>query len=172
MLANYRIWLSLTKPYKIWYNKKSGEKIMQVKTHKGNLINIELREIDNYYRAAAIDNDGSEMGFVTFVPKKDKTIWLQKIETYPKYQGHGVADALLSVMEYFAVQNRMLNIDGKYFPENEAAVKFYEKYGYEHYKEDYEHYLSKRLSPSQVISENKDKIFGYEVIEQDLTIKK
>lgn len=125
---------------------------MIVQGEKGP-INIELKffEDDRYYKAEAISEDGQVMGYVTFKQHSDnpRTMWLQKIETYKEFQGRGVGDALLSVMEYTTLDTRKTSIDGKFFPDNEFAKPFYEHRGYDITKDGYETYVGKYLSDKQ-----------------------
>lgn len=116
-------------------------------------INIELKyfEDDKFYRADAISEDGQIMGYITFKQhyENPRTMWLQKVETYPGFQDRGVGDALLSVMEYTALQTRKTSIDGKFYPDNEHAKPFYEHRGYDITKDGYETYVGKYLSDKQ-----------------------
>ena len=125
---------------------------MIVKGKKGP-IHIELKffEDDRFYKAEAISEDGKVMGYITFKQhyENPRTMWLQKIETYPEFQGRGVGDALLSVMEYTTLETRKTSIDGKFFPDNEFAKPFYEHRGYDITKDGYETYVGKYLNDKQ-----------------------
>lgn len=149
---------------------KAGD-IMIVQGKKGP-INIELKyfEDDRYYRAEAISESGQVMGYVTFKQHTDnpRTMWLQKIETHKEFQGLGVGDALLSVMEYTTLQSRKTSIDGKFYPDNEFAKPFYEHRGYDITKDGYETYVGKYLNDKQkkrITEEIAPTISGYSITE-------
>ncbi len=131
-------------------------------------INIQLTNVDEYsneYKISALDDNGNEMGYATFsVNKKERKVWLRKIETYSGYQNLGVAKAILDVLEYFTVQNRLCMIEGKFFPDNEFARPFYEKNNYDIYKEDYETFVGKYIGNDTLSNETKKRIVDYEVL--------
>ena len=137
-------------------------------------INIQIVNTDNLnnYRISAITDNGDEMGFATFsIKKKDRSVWLRKIETNPQYQNLGVAKAILDVLEYFAVDNRLCLIEGKFYPDNEFAKPFYKKNNYDIHKEDYETYVSKYIGHESVSDETRQRIIGYEVLPAPDTLK-
>ena len=130
-------------------------------------INIQLINTDNdkEFQARAIADNGDVMGTAYFsVNRKERKLWLRKIETKPKYQNLGIGKALLDTLEYFTIQNRLCVIEGKFYPDNEYARPFYLKNGYDIYKEDYETYVGKYISHESLAEEDKKRIIDYEVL--------
>lgn len=132
-------------------------------------LEIKLKSLgDNEYEILALSDNDTIMGKATFVIKpRQRTVWLRKIETYPQFQDKGVGQALLDVLEYFTVSKGLRHIEGKFYPDNEFAKPFYLKNDYDIYKEDYETYVEKYLNPEPVVSTNKKRILGFEVIENE-----
>ena len=100
----------------------------------------------NSYRIEILDNSNI-MGYATFKLKRNKyqdSIWLYKIETYPKYAHTGVGTATINLLEYFALQNR-------------AQVV-----GYSIDKEDYETYIYKTLDYKRIKENIEPNITKYE----------
>lgn len=118
----------------------------------------------NSYRIEILDNSNI-MGYATFKLKRNKyqdSIWLYKIETYPKYAHTGVGTATINLLEYFALQNRVQVVEGKFYPENEFAKPFYNKYGYSIDREDYETYIYKTLDYKRIKENIEPNITKYE----------
>ena len=110
--------------------------------------NVQFTNKDRYYEIKCQDDSGEEKGFVNFAISRTngyRSIWLYKIQTYEQYQHQGVGSALLSAMEYFAYIQNISLIEGKYYPDNQFAEPFYEKYGYSIYSEDYFTGVGKRI---------------------------
>ena len=66
------------------------------------------------------------------------------------------------MLEYFALQNRAQVVEGKFYPENEFAKPFYNKYGYSIDKEDYETYIYKTLDYKRIKENIEPNITKYE----------
>ena len=115
-------------------NKKECFVKVQLKNKKEtthNLRFLEAGENNGFYDIRCYDESENEMGFVTFkLNKNEGKIWLYKIETHDDFLHRGVATALINTMEYVAMKNSINCIEGKYYPENDFAKPFYEKYGY------------------------------------------
>ncbi len=110
---------------------------------------------DDYYVIKILNKNGT-MGYLTFKIKHESyanIIWLNKIETYKKFAHQGVGTALIQLLEYFAYKNNINYIEGKFYPDNEYAKPFYEKYGYKIEKEYYETFVSKRLEFDKIKKE-------------------
>lgn len=110
---------------------------------------------DDYY-TIKIMNENSTMGYLTFKIKREgynNSIWLNKIETYKKFAHQGVGTALIQLLEYFAYKNNLQYIEGKFYPDNEYAKPFYEKYSYKIEKEYYETFVSKWLDFDKIKKE-------------------
>ena len=128
-------------------------KLNDNKTYEHN-VNLQHDENDNYYEMNCLNSNNEKMGYVTF--KVDSTgfcsrkIWIYKIKTKEQFAHSGVGTALIYALEYFACKNNISYIEGKYYPENNAAVKFYEKYGYIIDREDYEQYINKYIDKTKV----------------------
>lgn len=130
-------------------------------------IEMKLSHLDgNDYELVALSDSDAIMGKANFaIISKQRKVWLRKIETKPEFQDKGVGQALLDTLEYFTIQKGLKHIEGKFYPDNEYAKPFYLKNDYDIYKEDYETYVEKYLNPQNVEIANKDRILGYEVIE-------
>jgi len=105
----------------------------------------EFNEENNYHTLTAISEKNSPMAVLTFKVDRNKNIWLYKIKVKDEYQRMGASTALIYAMENFAIKNKIRFIEGKFYPENAYAKPFYEKLGYQIYKEDYETYVGKSL---------------------------
>ena len=94
------------------------------------------------------NGEGQEMGYVNFAINKEygsRQLWLYKIKTYDEFQHQGVGSALITALEFFAYMRNISVVDGKFYPDNEFAAPFYEKYGYSIYHEDYFTGVGKRI---------------------------
>ena len=130
-------------------------------------ITIDLINVDNKdeYQARAIADNGDIMGTVSFaVKRKDRSVWLRKIQTEPQYQGQGVGQALLDTLEYFTIKHRLCHIEGKFFPDNEFAKPFYLKNSYDIYKEDYETFVGKYLSHESLTEDIQNRFVDFAVL--------
>ena len=130
-------------------------------------ITIDLINVDNKdeYQARAIADNGDIMGTVSFaVKRKDRSVWLRKIQTEPQYQGQGVGQALLDTLEYFTIKHRLCHIEGKFYPDNEFAKPFYLKNSYDIYKEDYETFVGKYLSHESLTEDIQNRFVDFAVL--------
>lgn len=119
---------------------------------------------DDIYRIEVL-NGSKVMGYATFKLKRQRfldSIWLYKIETNKEYAHKGVGSAVINLLEYFAYQNRAHTVEGKYFPKNEFAKPFYDKFGYSIEKEGYETYIYKTLDFKTIKQNIEPNIIGYE----------
>lgn len=131
---------------------------MQIKVNDKEFnIDVEYSEKDKFFLLKA-KNSNFQMGHVSFQLKKDKTIWIYKIVTNKMFYHQGVATALIYAMEYFAYNFNVKTIEGKFYPTNEFAKPFYEKLGYEIYKEDYDTCLYKDLDYNFIVNNIKPNI--------------
>lgn len=90
----------------------------------------------------------SEVAANAYFKIKDGVCFLGRIEVLQKYSHQGVGTKILNIIEQIAISNYCRAIDGKFFPFGNLGIyakSFYEKNGYEIYKEDYETYIYKRL---------------------------
>ena len=74
-----------------------------------------------------------------------RQIFLSNIEVVPEFRYAGIGQFLLNILEQDALISRFDSIEGKYFPSNEYARTFYDKNGYEIYKDGYETYVCKQI---------------------------
>lgn len=129
--------------------------------HKDQIINIEIKNDDNFYEMIATDEKtGEKIGFVNFSIKYQmygRQVWLQKIYVEDKIQNSGYGKTLLYAFEKFCLDNRATYIEGKYYPENETAVHFYNHNGYVVEVDGYDKLITKSLSKEKV-EENYKKI--------------
>ena len=91
--------------------------------------NIVLEQEDDFYELKCKTKDNHIMGYLTF-KIYDDCLWINKIETKEKYQHKGVANALIELVEYFAMTQRKTKIQAKYYPTNSYAKPFYQKHEY------------------------------------------
>ena len=111
------------KTMKIEYQKNINE--------QNKIFNLEFHanEQENLYKIICLSKENEEMGFVSF-SIKENLVWILKLETNPKFARLGVASAIVDIMEYFAVNNGITRIEGKFYPDNQFARPFYEKNGF------------------------------------------
>lgn len=70
-----------------------------------------------------------EMGIVSF-KINENFLWVYKLKTNQNFYRQGVASAILDIVEYIAIKNGVNIIEGKFFPDNNYALPFYEKNGF------------------------------------------
>jgi len=90
---------------------------------------LDVRKDNRNYNIDCVNSANERLGSISFCINEDKT-WIYKIETNEDYLHQGAGTALLSIMEYISMLNRVTIIEGKYHPENKFARPFYEKYDY------------------------------------------
>ena len=116
---------------------------------KSGVIDVEIFKNNNYgkqyYQTVAYNNDGEELGYVNFELKSHK-VWIWSIGTREKFQFKGVGQTLLEVMEYMAISNKCMSIEGKFYPSNSYAKQFYLKNGYEINDDDYDQFVSSYIT--------------------------
>ena len=130
-------------------------------------ITIHLINVDNEneYQAQALADNGDIMGSISFlIKRKDRLVWLRKIETRPEYQHQGVGQALLDTLEYFTIQKRLCMIEGKFYPDNEFARPFYIKNNYSIDKDGYDTFISKYLSHDKIADNLQDRFVDFEIL--------
>lgn len=81
---------------------------------------------------------------------KERLAWLQNIEVGEDFKKNGIGQALLINFENICVQKRLLSVEGKFYPTDNNAKRFYEKNNYKIEQEDYGKEIFKRLDPESV----------------------
>ena len=92
---------------------------------------------------------GDKIGIVNFSLKCNgysNNLWINIIDVKDEYQFKGIGQALLDAVETFAKMRRVYAIEGRFYPRNQYARNFYEKNGFEIYKDGYETYLFKSMN--------------------------
>lgn len=142
-----------------------------VKNNKKINIKFLYNETQNYYTLLAVD-DEKAVGKLTFkldYRSFNRKLWLNKISVIDECSHLGVGTALLTMMEVFAYRNRISDVEGKYYPENEFAKPFYDKHGYDIWKDGYDWYVSKMLHEDK-LKEISDNIPEFVIETEDETI--
>ena len=104
---------------------------------------------DNYNEIKAYDIKKREIGHLTMFVTKEifpRSIWLMHIFVNEDARYCGVGQKMLDALEYFARKCCVEVVEGKFYPDNAYAKDFYEKNGYEIWKDGYETYVSKNFS--------------------------
>ena len=116
------------------------------------VLDIKYEDYKRFYSAHAKNLQGEEMGFVNFnFGTHERTTWIWKIETQEQFQHQGVGSVLLSYLEYESYNHRYYYVEGKYFPSNAYAKPFYEKMNYTFDVDGYDQFISKFLTPENII---------------------
>lgn len=102
-------------------------------------IKVAYYSSNDYYKIEVIEN-GVQKGYLTFSIKRGQA-WIYKIATKPEFSRQGVGKALIDTFEFILSGKRISSVEGKFYPDNEYAKPFYEKNGYQIYKDDYETYV-------------------------------
>ena len=113
---------------------------------KGNEYFLDFEVHDSYYEIIAYNKGKKKVGYVTMTltfGENTRNIWLMRIFVEESERFKGIGQKLLDALEYFAKSHLIDNIEGKYYPDNEYAKVFYEKNGYEIWKDGYETYVTK-----------------------------
>ena len=112
-------------------------------------LNLVFERADNYYTILAITPEQKQVAKMSFKLNAG-TCYLNRIEIEDINFAHiGLGTKMLEFMEEVALMARCNNVDGKFYPFGdlgEYAKNFYEKNGYQIYKDGYETYISKYLS--------------------------
>jgi len=127
---------------------------MKYQTNHCEKLNIIIEKVDfNCICLHALDDSGKEVGYLRFllINEGSRSAWLNLIEVPDECQHRGIGGSLITIFEYICVKMRSYNIEGRYYPKNNYAKPFYDKYGYDIFYEGYEQYISKRLEPDKVI---------------------
>lgn len=127
-------------------------------------IKVAYYSSNNYYIIEVLE-DGVKKGYLTFCIKKGQA-WIYKIETKTEFSRQGVGKALIDTFEFILSGKRINSIDGKFYPDNEYAKPFYEKNGYQIYKDDYETYVCKYLDTQKVQEELQSRFVDFEITEE------
>ena len=124
---------------------------------------LDIKKDKDFYFVCCVENN-KKIGFISFQIKDGKT-WIYKIETSKNFLHQGIGTALLFAMEYISMLNNVKVVEAKYYPENEFAKPFYEKYGYHipNQAKDWENYdeswtMFKLLKFDQIKQEAKTKL--------------
>lgn len=124
------------------------------KTSKDFILGMSMEKYDeNSYIFHAKDiKTNKVLGYVSFTINRGSWphAWMRKIEVYDSYQRLGIGQVLLNVFEHYCVTNNIDNVEGKYYPSNAAAIKFYQKNGYSVTNETYGKEIFKSLSKVSV----------------------
>lgn len=132
-------------------------------------LEVAYDDFKDYYAVKAMSSADDLLGLLTFKIKQEnyyKKIWLYIIETYGKNQHKGVGSKMIIFLEDFAKQNKVRYIEGKYYPENKEAVKFYEKRGYVLDIDGYEQLICKNIDQKSEL--DKDMIITQDSMQQSL----
>lgn len=93
---------------------------------------------------------------VEYVPiewlTKDKNIYIHRLAVYPKYQGKGIAQQMMTFAENFAKINGYFSVRLDTFSQNKRNQKFYETRGY------------KRLGNIYFPKQSKHPFYCYELV--------
>lgn len=119
------------------------------KDRKDFYLNITCDDLNDFYTVKALSFAEVLLGAMTFKTKQEnycKKIWLYKIETFGEHQQKGVGTKLINFLEFFAQQNGVRFIEGKYYPENDRTKSFYEHRGYSIEKDGYDWFVYKNLN--------------------------
>jgi len=84
---------------------------------------------------------GAIAGEAKFVISQEENLTtLLSIERYPQFKKHGVAKAMLDVMEYMSFEKDVYHIGGLFAPSEDRTdvEKFYRRNGYDVYIDEYE----------------------------------
>lgn len=126
-----------------------------VKTLKNNTnITFNVNKSDNksLFVIKALDSDENIVASATF-KLKCGYCYLNRIEIENfKYAHLGLCSQILKIIEQISIEKRCKFIEGKFCPFGELgphAKSFYNKNGYEIYKDGYETYISKDLTKTQ-----------------------
>ena len=114
---------------------------------KGNIYSIKFNydKPNKFFRISCYGDDNeNELGYLTFKVsgRYNDCIFAYQLENTSEV-GRGVGSALIDGLEYFALQNRINKFEAKFFPTDDRAKSFYEKRGYEIFKDGYETMLFK-----------------------------
>lgn len=114
---------------------------MEYIVDKGDKKIIVHAEYTNSYCLLYPIVDGQKAGETKFViSKEDNVTELLSIERYAQFKKHGVASAMLDVMEYMSFEKGVYHIRGWFAPsENERDVeRFYTRNGYKILQDPYD----------------------------------
>jgi hypothetical protein len=139
--------------------KKCYNKIMRefkVKDDKKVKIELEQGEYDEKSSIHAYDSrDMHQVGYLNFRLKGDTAfIYSFKVDD-SEFLRTGVGAVMLNCFEDHVFKRRAFRVDGRFYPDGEGAKyskDFYEKHGYEIYRDGYEQYISKRLTKDKLQS--------------------
>ncbi len=129
--------------------KVKDDKRVQLDLEKG-----EFSDDKNCIRAYDSE-DMHPVGYLNFRIKGDIAfIYSFKVDD-AKFLRTGVGSVMLNCFEDYAYKKRAHYVDGRFYPDGEGAEyskDFYEKHGYEIYRDGYEQYISKRLTQDKLQS--------------------
>lgn len=126
---------------------KDGMPFYLVHEQKG----LDTRE--PYYKITAYTLGRKEVGFLTYLFKKDKNndlqSWLFQIVSHVDYLNEGIGHALICAYEDDCRKHGVKKIEGKYSPDGKGAVLargFYERHNVKIITTDYDQFISKDLN--------------------------
>lgn len=125
-------------------------------------IKLYCDEKKDNYKAYVLDDVGDVMGFIYFhnITEGGPT-WLEKIFVEEKYRFLGVGQVLLDLMEYISSLKNISFIEGRFYPENTYAEKFYKKNNYSIGYGTWD-FIYKNLNIKKIIQDVSSRIFNYE----------
>ena len=116
---------------------------------KGNEYYFDFVPQQDWYEIKAFNEKKEVVGFVSMLIRSERcfpSIWLMKIFVNESERYQGIGQKLIEALECFAKMRHISYIEGKFYPDNSYARTFYEKNGYEIWKDDYETFVSKTLT--------------------------
>ncbi len=88
--------------------------------------------VEKNHNFLLIENDNQSLGFTSYEINYNALpqLMIHKIYLLPRSQGKGIGTKLLNLLSEIAVQNNNLQLRLKVYIENNKAITFYEKYGF------------------------------------------
>lgn|GEM_PF-3432826 len=103
-----------------------------------------LTSIDNvFYVVLAVDEQGNPMGMAAMTDEGDSVAEVRCVFVEPKFRGKGIAKELCLHLENVAKASGFKTIILDTWVQLEAAMKLYEKLGYERYDGPIKHEIDK-----------------------------
>lgn len=116
-------------------------------------VNLELNYYDKnrFYEIVALNENSKVMGSLSYkIDYGYRKAWLNKISTEEEFQHKGVGQLLLNAFEYLISDARINCVEGKFYPENDFALPFYQKNDYKIEKDGYETILFKSIDTQKI----------------------
>ena len=106
---------------------------------------------DDFFQFCPENEHGEHMGAISFKIHQGKA-WIYSIATKPEFQHKGVGQTLIDLFECYCANRRCYIVEGKYMPSNESALPFYQKNGYDIYRDGYDQFIYKRLNIKKILN--------------------